>query len=265
MSSVALSAIPLTEDSHSICNSNETSNGGILMKGRLLCAIHMEWYSRRRASAHHETSDNHIRLRQSRLRWREFEAVLKVDRLELYLVTNLVIKTRRLAHVIYLNPENSKRSSKGYNSVRLTLVSPVDFIWSLQFRSYEDRNVSFLFASRTIRESQTWYMALYRRPTTKTTPIPALIDLYIPALDNLQIRLPLADLDFQYSNVRIQHVIHCALTLLDRQSVKPEEWHCDNVSLCWRFGNHTRFEWIPDNGYLLSPHLIEQVKFNFFV
>ena len=147
----------------------------------------------------------------------------------------------------------------------------MDFIWSLQFRSYEDRNVNFLFVSHTIRESQTWYMALYRRPTTKTTPIPALIDLYIPALDNLQIRLPLADLDFTDSNIRIQHVLHCALTLLDRQGVKPNEWHYDNVSMCWRFGkqnnnNHinSRVEWIPDDGYLLSPHLIEQVRRQFF-
>ena len=54
----------------------------------------MEWYSRKHFTTN-ETTNNHsnnnnnnnIRLRQTRLRWREFEAVLKVDRLELYLVT----------------------------------------------------------------------------------------------------------------------------------------------------------------------------------
>ncbi|KAI8139288.1 hypothetical protein BJV82DRAFT_257555 [Fennellomyces sp. T-0311] len=251
--SSALSVIPLTDDGLS-----DSSNDGILMKGRLLCAIHMDWYSRRMSA--NETSYNHVRLRKSRLRWREFEAVLKADRMELYLVTNLVIKTRRLAHVIYLDSDAlRKRKSKAYNPVRLALVSPLDFIWSLQFRSCEGRNVHFLFAARTIRESQLWYMACYHRPTTKTTPIPALIDLYIPALDNLQIRLPLADLDFQCSNVRVYHVIQCILNILDRQGIKPDDWRYDNVSLCWCYEKKPLPEWIPDNGYLMSPHLIEQV------
>lgn len=59
-------------------------------RGQLLCAVQISWYSRRASGS--ETCRNHLQLRQTRLRWREFDAILKQDRLDLYLTTVSVHK-----------------------------------------------------------------------------------------------------------------------------------------------------------------------------
>lgn len=66
-------------------NEDSSSDAGVLKKGRLLCSKQLSWYSRR--SSETDMTRNHLRLRQSRFRWREFKVVLKSDRIELYHVS----------------------------------------------------------------------------------------------------------------------------------------------------------------------------------
>lgn len=57
----------------------------IIKKGFLLCAMKMSWY-RSEQNLTGELASS-VSLRQNRPRWREFEAVLYYDRLELYAIT----------------------------------------------------------------------------------------------------------------------------------------------------------------------------------
>ncbi|KAI9323296.1 hypothetical protein BX666DRAFT_1885406 [Dichotomocladium elegans] len=245
--SPAFSAIPLT----SMSEIHDTE--GARMRGPVLCAKYMKWFSRQ-TSVSEDKQFHQLRLHQTRLRWREFDAVLWADRLELYVKTNFVLKTRRLAHVIYLN----KNASRRINEVKLSLVSDVDFSWRLAFESCEGRTVQFLFSTRSIRRSQEWYMALFRHSTISPV-IPALVDLYIPTLNNLHIRLPLSDADFKNGNknIKIEHTKTMVLNLLECQDSKPPNWTKDNVRLCWR-RRKQQLEWISDDDFLISPQLIEQ-------
>lgn len=91
VSATSRSAVPLTA-----VDEMSTTGDGILMKGKLLCAIYMKWFSRRVSMS--EATQEHLRLRQTRLSWRQFEAVLRHDRLQLYLVT--VSGTKKTMFVI---------------------------------------------------------------------------------------------------------------------------------------------------------------------
>lgn len=172
-----------------------------------------------------------------------------------------MVKTKRRAHVIYLNTSRKRNLSP----VQLSLVSSVDYNWALQFRSKEGRTIRFLFVARNRSESQDWYMALYRICPLKR-PIPPSIDLFLPTLDDLQIQLPLGNLDrlVKY-NVHLEHVKRSALMMLEQQDIKPSHWTENNVALCWRDA-HQRLEWViggedrETQSYLIHPRLIEQVS-----
>lgn len=168
-----------------------------------------------------------------------------------------MIRTRRLAHTIYLRPQRKKN----IHNVHLSLVSPLDFTWRLEFESCQGRTVQFYFCSRTVPQSQAWYMALYRHSTIITAPLPSLIDLYIPNYNNLKIRLPLAqcDLEINHHNIRAHDIKRAVLSLMEQQDIKPDHWTMNNIQLCWHREGQ-QYQWIPDTNFIVDPRLIEKVR-----
>lgn len=53
----------------------------IIKQGLVLCTRTEEWYTKRKSTM------REVQLRKTRLRWRQFKAVLKRDRIELYHIT----------------------------------------------------------------------------------------------------------------------------------------------------------------------------------
>ncbi|KAF7722884.1 hypothetical protein EC973_002604 [Apophysomyces ossiformis] len=112
-------------------------------------------------------------------------------------------------------------------------------------------NISYVFQARTLKLSQAWYMALYRR-LPSTTAIDRIIDLTLPF--ELQIKIPLPSLT-KGDNIRTEDVKACVLAMLELQGKKPPDWHMNNVGFCWRNKNYV--EWFEQE-YLIGPQVIEQ-------
>lgn len=119
-----------------------------------------------------------------------------------------------------------------------------------------------MFSARTISQSQAWYMALYRLSTAKL-PVPPSIDICVPTLNNIHIRIPIgSDIVANNNNIRLADVKESILRMLDQQKIRPLDWFEDRVGLCWRtVSNPPRLEWItdPSTTFLVGPQIIEQV------
>ncbi|ORY99287.1 hypothetical protein BCR43DRAFT_523261 [Syncephalastrum racemosum] len=256
VSTCAPPAIPLCRIS-TFPEASSSTDAGVLKKGRLLCSKQLSWYSRR--SSEMDMTRNHLRLRQSRFRWREFKVILKSDRIELYHVSTLIFQAKRLAHVIYLHESRKHHRT----AVHLTFATQLDYTLSIAFRSANGRNVRFLFTARSEKDTQDWYMALYHcLPNQSKRKIPPTIDCTLPTLDNLRIRIPVADdqnnsILTKEQNIRMEDIKRCILAMLDYQNVRPMGWFPERVSLHWR-NSHDRLECVADDAYLICPQLIEQ-------
>lgn len=68
--------IPLIEE-HNILYNKQS----IIKEGLVLCTRTEEWYTKKK------TTMREVQLRKTRLRWRQFKAILRTDRIELYHVT----------------------------------------------------------------------------------------------------------------------------------------------------------------------------------
>lgn len=69
--------IPLTEQQFQQRYNKEA----VIKQGLILCTRTEEWYTKKK------TTMREVQLRKTRLRWRQFKAVLKPNRIELYHVT----------------------------------------------------------------------------------------------------------------------------------------------------------------------------------
>lgn len=67
--------------------------------------------------------------------------------------------------------------------MKLSLISPRDYIWSLEFNHYETKSlISYQFQSTNLSEAQDWYMSVYHVLPFNIlckNPIPPLIDIYV--------------------------------------------------------------------------------------
>ncbi|KAI8378956.1 hypothetical protein BD560DRAFT_487846 [Blakeslea trispora] len=246
----------------------------VIREGIVLCIQTKQWYSRR----HSSTQELH--LRRTRLRWRQFKAILWPDRLELYHISKVFVNVKRLAHVIHLDSKGS------HNKVKLSMVSTRDFIWSLEFTHCDKKSlVSFHFQSKLLSEAQAWYMAIYYIlppiPCCKK-PIPSYIDINVifDYAQTLPIRLPLDSLRYCYDqqqgvdfNVRMKDVKSIVCSILERHDTDTD-WKNKEFKLCWRhasiaalvqcgqleqyIASGTRIEWIQEEASLVGPQLIEK-------
>lgn len=57
------------------------STDHVIKEGLVLCTRTAEWYTKKKTAMHE------VQLRKTRLRWRQFKAVLRPNRIELYHVT----------------------------------------------------------------------------------------------------------------------------------------------------------------------------------
>lgn len=265
-------------------------NDRVLKQGLVLCTRTAQWYTRKKSTT------RELQLRKTRLRWRQFKAVLRADKIELFHVTvctdnvalnrelkNAIIQTtflhtQRIAHVIYLN------NKYPYRRVRLSLVSAHDYIWCLEFVHHQTKSiVSFHFQSASLSEAQDWYMALYHTlpalPACKK-PIPAFVDIQVMIDTPMQVRLPL-DYVLKHTkqedtllNIHIQDIKPVIRSLLQKDELlHTADWLRNDFRLCWRpmdvsnkrtstvITSGDRIEWLPENTVLIGPQLIEQVRY----
>ncbi|KAI9483253.1 MAG: hypothetical protein EXX96DRAFT_648013 [Benjaminiella poitrasii] len=258
----------------------------IIRKGFVLCTQMAQWYTRKKST----TRD--IQLRKTRLRWRQFEAILYTKKIELYHISSSVVfkNKRRLAHVIHLSNELP------YRRVRLSMISPDDCIWSLEFLHHETKRlISFHFQSSTLTEAQAWYMAVYSAlpdlPIPYKKPIPPFVDIRVilPYEGNrhndISIRIPLS-LNISHT-IRIQDLKPAILSLLQKNGLLCD-WlnrhHASSFRLCWKrrksrkqeeeeekekkeqerkksliqVVNQDPIEWLAESTELISPYLIEK-------
>ncbi|CAO0800519.1 unnamed protein product [Mucor circinelloides] len=220
-----------------------------------------------------KTTTRELQLRKTRLRWRQFMAVLRPDKIELYHVTTTFLHTQRIAHVIYLD------NKYPYRRVRLSLVSTQDYIWCLEFVHHQTKSiVSFHFQSASISEAQDWYMALYHTlpalPACKK-PMPAFVDVQVMIDTPMQVRLPL-DYVLKHTKdtlltIRIQDIKPVIRSLLQKDDMlHTADWLRSDFRLCWRpidvsnkrtgtvVTSGDRIEWLAENTDLIGPQLIEQ-------
>ncbi|KAG0832683.1 hypothetical protein G6F19_006091 [Rhizopus arrhizus] len=219
----------------------------IIKQGLVLCTRTEQWYAKKR------TRVKEIKLRKTRLRWRQFQAILRTDRLDLYHSTT--IKTNRLAHTIYFNPQPPLRP------VRLSLVSPLDCIWSLEY-THSKHLISFHFQSCRLSDAKAWYQSIYQRLSTKK-PIPSYIDVTVRKEPSTIIRIPLDYFRKAYRqpqeepNLSFKHIQSALSDILysdDDASKKSarKEW-----KLCWTVGDYV--ETIDEKDSLIGYQLIEQI------
>ncbi|KAI8367224.1 hypothetical protein EDC96DRAFT_507352 [Choanephora cucurbitarum] len=137
----------------------------------------------------------------------------------------------------------------------LSLISPVDFTWSL-----ESKERVFYFQTRQIKRSQAWYRTIYQSlPPSSKHALPRFIDLNLPEL-NLTIQLPLSDSE---ANIDLKSVRDSALALLNQYQHRPPSWNKKTVGVCWRYQPLDSLHWevIPygdhNTTYLIGPQLIE--------
>ncbi|KAG0763023.1 hypothetical protein G6F16_003986 [Rhizopus arrhizus] len=234
--------IPIIERKQRIYEKDE-----IIKQGLVLCTRTEQWYAKKR------TRVKEIKLRKTRLRWRQFQAILRTDRLDLYHSTT--IKTNRLAHTIYFNPQPPLRP------VRLSLVSPLDCIWSLEY-THSKHLISFHFQSCRLSDAKAWYQSIYQRLSTKK-PIPSYIDVTVRKEPSTIIRIPLDYFRKAYRqpqeepNLSFKHIQSALSDILysdDDASKKSarKEW-----KLCWTVGDYV--ETIDEKDSLIGYQLIEQI------
>ncbi|RCH83645.1 hypothetical protein CU097_002606, partial [Rhizopus azygosporus] len=229
----------------------------VLKEGLVLCTRIEQWYAKR----HNGVKD--IELRKTRMRWRRFYAVLRPDRLELY---HAATSIRRLAHIIYLLADPPLRP------VRLSLVSPWDYIWRLEYKC--KHLVAYHFQCCQPSEAKEWYMFIYHRisnhqpHTTCKKPIPLYVDVDV-RLDEKQpsdvlIRIPL---DYFREAMYKQHHVEQNMCLRDVKSTLINLLYFDKVipfkdsvskewKLFWTIGNYV--EEVDEADYLIGCQLIEQ-------
>lgn len=73
----------------------EYSDQNIIKEGLVLCTRTAEWFTRKKSTM------REVQLRKTRLRWRQFKAVLKPNRIELYHVTVSLQKNFRGFYQLY--------------------------------------------------------------------------------------------------------------------------------------------------------------------
>ncbi|CEP17660.1 hypothetical protein [Parasitella parasitica] len=244
-----------------------TQDDKVIKQGLVLCTRTAQWYTKRKSTT------GELQLRKTRLRWRQFKAVLKPDKIELYHVTTTFLRTQRIAHVIYLD------NKYPYKRVRLSIVSTQDCIWCLQFVHYQTKSIiSFHFQSTNLSDAQDWYMTLYyalpASPACKN-PIPAFVDIQVMIDSPIQIRLPLDYILLNTKNtllnIHIQDIKPVIRSLLQKDDLlRTAEWIYHDFRLCWRpvnalFKQETtvvtsgnEIEWLTENVELIGPQLIEQ-------
>ncbi|ORZ21669.1 hypothetical protein BCR42DRAFT_408042 [Absidia repens] len=186
----------------------------ILKTGRLLCSKSFIWYTSRQqrrlygqghsaSTGQHRRQQRQVQRQETRLGWREFRAVLKPHCLELYLVSPLLLRGPRLAHIIYFSyhtkhsssatsfsktpwhtPLSSRRHQKQrhlqrrhqsifqpqkVSTAKLSIASLADYTLRLEYQNKTRGTTTFLFNAPTVSASQSWYMALYKQIPLKTT------------------------------------------------------------------------------------------------
>ncbi|CAO3612594.1 unnamed protein product [Mucor fragilis] len=239
----------------------------ILKQGLVLCTRTAQWYTKKKSTT------RELQLRKTRLRWRQFKAVLRPDKIELYHVTTTFLHTQRIAHVVYLN------NKYPYRRVRLSLVSIQDYIWCLEFVHHKTKSiVSFHFQSASLLEAQSWYMAMYHTLPALSAckkPIPAFVDIQVMIDTPMQVRLPL-DYVLKHTkdtllNIHIQDIKPVIRSLLQKDDLlHTADWLRNDFRLCWRpidvsnkrtsnvITSGNRIEWLAENTDLMGPQLIEQ-------
>ncbi|CAO3622529.1 unnamed protein product [Mucor hiemalis] len=160
---------------------------------------------------------------------------------------------------------HTSSSKKGNNDYyKLSLMSPIDFSWSLT-----SSHAAFYFQSNSINVSQHWYRSLYTAlPIQSKLALPQNVDLVIPELSTC-IRLPVSEfITVEDENVDLRKVRDSALVLLHRNGNRPSTWNKRTVGLCWKLLNTSQSEsldWAlkPSDdehhiAYLIEPRLIEK-------
>ncbi|KAI9266074.1 hypothetical protein BY458DRAFT_512558 [Sporodiniella umbellata] len=231
-----MATIPISRGEHMFFKKNET-----IKQGLVLCTRTEQWYAKKR------TQVQEIKLRKTRLRWRRFVAVLKADRLELY--HPAALKTNRLAHLIYFNPSPPLRPA------HLSLVSPKDAIWSLEYTN-DKHTISFHFQSSRLSESQDWYKQIYYRlPNTSKKPVPTFVDISVKK--ETTIRIPLDYFRERYKhgqtefNLSPKEVKLAVFDLIQKELPTAKNW-----KLVWTLNDY--IEPIDEKTQLIGCQLIEQ-------
>ncbi|KAI8064272.1 uncharacterized protein B0P05DRAFT_476440 [Gilbertella persicaria] len=229
----------------------------VIQQGLVLCTRTEQWYTRKK------TTTRELQLRKTRLRWRRFKAVLKLDRLELY--HKLIINTQRLAHIIYLDNQPPHRR------VKLAMISTQDAVWSLEFMDRDTKClIAYHFQSSHLSDAQAWYMSIYNLlPSTHycKKPIPSYVDIHVLLEPNLlkeplRIRLPLDYLTslYEHFDIRTRDMKPILLSLLEKnEALSHINWKRKKLKLCWKHQtlNHST-EWVKEETSLISPSLIEK-------
>lgn len=155
-----------------------------------------------------------------------------------------------------------------YRPVRLTLISPQDFIWSLEYLHYERKSwISFHFLSNKVSEAQEWYMLIYQQLPNiiyYKKLIPSYVDIRLVQQheSSVLIRLPLQLLQHSQVDIPIENLKSVLMELLNKDLSIPVD-HLQDIKLCWQ-PQHVdipplNIPWMNELTQLVVPPLIEQV------
>lgn len=169
-----------------------------------------------------------------------------------------------MAYTIYLNKEYP------YRPVKLSLISPQDFVWSLQYLHYKRKScISFHFVFSKISEAQEWYMLIYQQLPNIVhykKLIPSHVDIRLMDYNKsppVVIRLPLQLLQYSQVDIPIEKLKSVLIQLLNRELSIPME-QLGNMKLCWQPETmhipQLTIPWMNALNQLVIPSLIEQVN-----
>ncbi|GAN07400.1 hypothetical protein MAM1_0159d06897 [Mucor ambiguus] len=201
----------------------------VLMQGLVLCTRTAQWYTKKKSTT------RELQLRKTRLRWRQFKAVLRPDKIELYHVTT--------------------SATVASFDTRLHLVP------GIRTSSNQVRCVISFPKRKPIRSTE--------------MPVPAFVDIQVMIDTPMQVRLPLdyvlKHTKDTLLNIHIQDIKPVIRSLLQKENLlHTANWLRNDFRLCWRpidvsnkrtstvITSGDRIEWLAENTVLIGPQLIEQ-------
>ncbi|ORZ02787.1 Pleckstrin homology domain-domain-containing protein [Syncephalastrum racemosum] len=183
--------------------------------------------------------------------WRQMEIVLTMNSLCMYTRPLISWPKRRLEHCI---------DFKTAKQLHLSLVSPLDYTFSLRFASRKASEfVTFTFQAPSMTLCQEWYLALYRLiPATARRSCPLWCEVHIPLMDT-SVRLPLAVGSSSDDNIRyditLESIRQAVLNVLEHDETWSKlvatQLDRTDLSMCWTRQN--RVEWVHWTTALESP------------
>ncbi|OZJ04107.1 hypothetical protein BZG36_02848 [Bifiguratus adelaidae] len=201
------------------------------------------------------------------LGWRQYEVILRPDRIEFYKASVWGFPPKRLEQLIAFD-ENRRPPD-----LRLSMASDIDQTLRLVYRANERSTDSTIVTMKPRCPTllNDWYMAIHRLlPPSCKIEIPPWADVSVPDLE-IRLRIPLLDERVIHNDVNVtaDAVIDTILEVLradaDYEHVLNEWQRRGRLGLCWKIRD--RLEWIAwdvsldgqgRSDFVISPQSIER-------